>query len=223
MNSIQPALASSLFGWDWGTTADWVSGIATIGAVIVALFANKMSSEERDEAAEDRDNAATERKEAAADRREAAADRAAHRRELEALQHERRADLARKVVLTVTPIGAESGSISPYALRDTGARLTLTNYSDLPIYNVQLGTDQGLYEVYRPQKWDSVPPGGTVHFDFPPSHFRHHLSPIAGFMDARNRGWLIDRYGHLRPGNNRIDFIKVYDRAENPFPDDPQP
>ena len=121
--------------------------------------------------------------------------------------------------------GRPSGLVGtgPSQQRHALLHLTLTNYSDLPIYNVQLGTDQGLYEVYRPQKWDSVPPGGTVHFDFPPSHFRHHLSPIAGFMDARNRGWLIDRYGHLRPGNNRIDFIKVYDRAENPFPDDPQP
>lgn len=200
-------VTSSLWGWDWGTTADWFAGVATFAAVVVALIANRMT--------------AAERAEAKTEREEAANDRAAYRRELELSQHERRADLARKILFTVEPRPQGDNRAEPSFHPDKGNRTVfrISNHSGFPIYDVKLGFADGLYGVTPFGSWDSLGPGEShVAEGVPPQGGL----PTAAFLDVRGRGWLIDQHGILRIGNNRIDFLKLQDGADDVWPDPPR-
>ncbi|WP_439247847.1 hypothetical protein [Micrococcus luteus] len=188
-----------------GSIADWISGIATAAAVGVALFANRITAKERDDAKKDRD--------------EASEDREMYREELDLTRHDRRAELARKILFKVTPQDETPTSVSNENSPKKSIRLSVTNYSEFPIYNIRIGHNRTPYEIQPVVSEDSLGPGETFSFDYKEGKGSPNPLLVAGFHDVRGRGWILDRFGHLLVGDNRVDFIKLYDRKTNPFPD----
>lgn len=207
-------LRESIHGWfgtvggwfgtaDWGSVPEWFGAVGTILAVIVALRFGLKDGKRLD-----------------AELRSAAEDRAASHRELGLIQHDRRADLARKVLFTLEPLDPnEAGR----GLPRNGARFQIFNFSEFPIYDVKAGYSHENYEVNAVRKWDSIAPGGSRAVETTSSVREFGGLPTVAFLDVRGRGWFLDNFGILRVGNNRVDFVKLHDGVKDAWPDDGMP
>lgn len=117
----------------------------------------------------------------------------------------------------------QSSSPPVYNAPKNGATIRITNHSLYPIYDVQIGVPSGLYDVISFLDLDSLPPGTSRDATVPPKFFatsRESINePTLRYLDASGNGWLLDRFGILRVGNNRMDFVKHHDGHPDPWPD----
>lgn len=192
-------MTASLWGLDWGTTADWFGAVGTIGAVAVALLFGRRDGKRLDA---ELTASAIDRADAAEERRNAAADRLEYREERAAEKKDHLQELARQVSFTVSPrdvLSRKDGRVIDSSY-DHGAKLAVHNHGPYPIYNVRLVVEQpGDDKPEVIHVWDSVQPGTPVGIAVP------HTSPVIGnsgyvslyFRDVRNNNWCTDIDGDL--------------------------
>lgn len=194
-------VTASLWGWDWGTTAEWFGAVGTIGAVIVALWFGSRDGKRLDA---ELSASASDRAEAADERRQSAEDRAQYRQDRAADKEERFQELARQVGFTVSPrpVLTNTGRIRDPTF-DNGAVLTVHNHGPFPIYSVRLVfEDPSGDKAEFLKEWDSVQPGEQV------AHTVPHSSRVISdawmvdlyFRDVRNNNWETNIDGELFQG-----------------------